>query len=377
MDRTQLNNFKNRFVELESLRGLAALTVILYHLPKWNPILDIGFINNGYLMVEFFFVLSGFVISHSYHLKIYSFRQLIIFQYLRFSRLFPVHLLFLLLFLFLEILKLLLLQFYNISSPNSRPFSVNDSVAFIKHLFLFSNVLPNEPLTFNFPSWSICVEFYTYLLFALLLLIFKNSFLFYITSFIIAIASMLMLHTHNTFGNDFLLRCFAGFFLGCCTFFISKNKKFQIPELASSIIFVFIIIFLQFKIPGQDDILIYFLSSLLVICIINSNSGFLNSILRIDALAYIGTISYSLYMSHAFVQWVANQYLRIMLHIPEVVLPNGISTPQLTTYNTIFYSLVTLILNLLIAYYIYNLIEQPCRIKSRLFVANKLISMKN
>ena len=48
--------------ELESIRGLAALLVVFYHIPKWNPLLEIGIINNGYLMVELFFVLSGFVI---------------------------------------------------------------------------------------------------------------------------------------------------------------------------------------------------------------------------------------------------------------------------------------------------------------------------
>ena len=48
--------------ELESIRGIAAFLIVFFHLPKWNPILDIGLVNNGYLMVELFFVLSGFVI---------------------------------------------------------------------------------------------------------------------------------------------------------------------------------------------------------------------------------------------------------------------------------------------------------------------------
>lgn len=53
--------------ELESIRGLAAFLVVFYHLPKWNPILDIRLVNNGYLMVHLFFVLSGFVILTHTH----------------------------------------------------------------------------------------------------------------------------------------------------------------------------------------------------------------------------------------------------------------------------------------------------------------------
>ncbi len=81
--------------ELESIRGLAALLIVFHHIPKWNPILDTKIINNGYLMVELFFVLSGFVIFSAYANKIGDKRDLLRFQFLRFGRLYPVHLLFL------------------------------------------------------------------------------------------------------------------------------------------------------------------------------------------------------------------------------------------------------------------------------------------
>ena len=55
----KMSNDSRKIYELESMRGLAALLVVFYHLPKWNPILDIKIINNGYLMVELFFVISG------------------------------------------------------------------------------------------------------------------------------------------------------------------------------------------------------------------------------------------------------------------------------------------------------------------------------
>ena len=91
--------------ELESLRGLAALLVVFFHVPKWNSFLNVGIINNGYLMVELFFVLSGFVIFNAYSNNIKSKRDLMRFQFLRFGRLYPVHILFLLILLLIEVAK--------------------------------------------------------------------------------------------------------------------------------------------------------------------------------------------------------------------------------------------------------------------------------
>ena len=37
-----------KFEELEGLRGLAALLVVFFHIPVWNSIFDIKFIQNSY-----------------------------------------------------------------------------------------------------------------------------------------------------------------------------------------------------------------------------------------------------------------------------------------------------------------------------------------
>ena len=62
------------FVSLESLRGIAALVVIFYHAEWYNPITPLRFVQNGPLMVDLFFVLSGFVIYHSYGSRLGSAR---------------------------------------------------------------------------------------------------------------------------------------------------------------------------------------------------------------------------------------------------------------------------------------------------------------
>ena len=75
---------QTRIEELESMRGLAALLVVLFHAPGWNSGKEfIPFIANGYLMVDVFFVLSGFVIFKAYANTIRCAHDLWRFQFLR------------------------------------------------------------------------------------------------------------------------------------------------------------------------------------------------------------------------------------------------------------------------------------------------------
>lgn len=58
---------KPRYAILDGLRGVAALVVILFHGFETNiPFFGTQHINHGYLAVDFFFVLSGFVIGYAY-----------------------------------------------------------------------------------------------------------------------------------------------------------------------------------------------------------------------------------------------------------------------------------------------------------------------
>ena len=66
MQNTYLES-KPRYEILDGLRGVAALMVVIFHLfETYNAKIGTQIINHGYLAVDFFFVLSGFVIGYAY-----------------------------------------------------------------------------------------------------------------------------------------------------------------------------------------------------------------------------------------------------------------------------------------------------------------------
>ena len=58
---------KPRYEILDGLRGVAAMLVVAFHLfETYSKGAPYQIINHGYLAVDFFFVLSGFVIGYAY-----------------------------------------------------------------------------------------------------------------------------------------------------------------------------------------------------------------------------------------------------------------------------------------------------------------------
>ena len=358
--------------ELESIRGLAALLVVFFHLPKWNPILNIGLINNGYLMVDLFFVLSGFVIYNAYTNKINTSKDLVRFQFLRFGRLYPVHIVFLLFFLALEVAKYISISKLGVPNIRATPFSQNSLVAFIEQVFLLQAIGPTgNATTFNNPAWSISVEFYTYFIFGLSILFLKErrTYIFLVISLI----SISLLATDITFGFKDLLRCLAGFFIGCLTAHTIRNIKTTMPNYLAILFLALIILFLQLKTSPKFDFVMYFLTSAMIMSLILSKGGILRTILRHKLLTWLGLISYSVYMSHFFVLWVISNIFKRILKRPELQNANGELVLSLSTSETIVATIMVLFSVVLVSQMTYSIIEKPMREKSRRFAFSKLI----
>lgn len=65
---THFSDTKNHYAILDGLRGVAAIIVVVFHILETftNGDHSKQIINHGYLAVDFFFVLSGFVIGYAY-----------------------------------------------------------------------------------------------------------------------------------------------------------------------------------------------------------------------------------------------------------------------------------------------------------------------
>ncbi len=173
----------NQINSLTSLRGIAALVVVVHHfsyytlpktgsilsvytLPKTGSILSVysNFFKNGYLWVDFFFILSGFIMTHVYigdfssRVNFSNYRSYI---FSRFARIYPLHIFVLSLFVGLEIAKLFLLN----NSGFTGKFNLT---ALFANIFLLQAFDLNCPPLFwcntywNEPAWSISVEFIIY-----------------------------------------------------------------------------------------------------------------------------------------------------------------------------------------------------------------------
>lgn len=354
-----------RIQELESLRGIAALLIVIYHMPKWNGFLDVGIIENSYLLVDLFFVLSGFVIYRAYSNKISSTKSLFVFQFLRFGRLYPVHLLFLLIYMLMEIAKYLANVRYGLQGVNTRPFAGNNAVAFVENIFLVQAIGPTgNAFTFNYVVWSISVEFYAYAVFGAVILLAKRRHREIFTLFSIVSLIFLLSKPENISGFDFLLRCFSGFFMGCLTAIAAAWAKPRMPGSISLMIALIIGVYLQEKTRGYSDTAMFFLSSALIFSVVCSKSGFLGRLLNFSPMIWLGSVSYSVYMCHPTVELMANQFVRIVLKRPGEFI-HGRQVPQLPFDEALIAVSLTVIAVMIVSMFVGRYVEMPFRAKSR------------
>ncbi|MEO1383498.1 MAG: acyltransferase [Bacteroidota bacterium] len=154
---------------LTPLRGIAALMVVLFHYNDFLVFQDLSNLNSismilakGYLWVDFFFVLSGFIICHVYGERLLKPTGPIVRKYLwaRFSRLYPLHV-----FALLLCIPLIGFQFL-LNEEMSMQALVNfyqPSEFFIQLFFLQVTGITHS-YAWNVPSWSIAAEWWVYIL---------------------------------------------------------------------------------------------------------------------------------------------------------------------------------------------------------------------
>ena len=370
---TTVNTDRTRFGALESLRGVAALCVVLYHLDWVNSVTGLNFFRNSFLMVDFFFVLSGFVIYHSYSTRIESLVSAGRFVFLRIGRLYPLHFATLMVFLFIEIAKYIAEVRYGLVA-NTPAFSVNNASSFFENFFMVHAwYLQNRP-TWNGPSWSISAEFFAYLSFALVMLVFRrNSRVLPVFSLGLALLCFSYLFDRvghlDVFAQDSILRCIAGFYLGV---FVYRVRSATVARLGTGgfdfylnilliCAFLGIATLMSVATDNRTDFIQPSLFAVVVLCVsLLPHDYGMNALLNTRPLRWLGMVSYSVYMVHQIVLWSATQFLRVVLKVPE---NDGLLDAGLLIGNALM--LISVILILIISHYSFRYIEDRYRRKSR------------
>ena len=315
---------EGKILYLESLRGIAALTVALHHFRVNTPIADNTFVNNGWLMVDFFFVLSGYVIALNYQEEIRSWRTLVTFQAKRFLRLYPLHIVMLFVFLGIETAKYFVTHHMGLV-PDRSAFSANNAESFLHHISLTQSLFI-DGTTWNGPSWSISAEFYTYILFALVVLVFKARPSIYIavSSVLVALGFLYLSRNGYTFG---IVRCLYSFFIGVLVLNCASVARWAVSTFAMTLVVGATVVGLSVsEWPAFELVSLMFppIFGLMILALVRSPvNGSLKRILEHRSLVYLGTISYGIYMVHVAVWWVINQVLRQVVRLPTVPSEEG------------------------------------------------------
>lgn len=305
---------------LTPLRGIAAVWVIIYHYNIWAPNAHLDahspIIAKGYLAVDLFFMISGFVMTHVYRHGLLRDLRGNYFRFIgaRIARLYPLHILILLLFL-ATALSSRTADYVATGDFNPIPFTGARSIgAFFANLLMLQGVKASE-LSWNYPAWTISVEFIAYLLFPLLLpAIWQASpgLKAILAAVLLGLLSYLMLLTNDYFnqwdGPTTLLRCLPEFTLGIMLYSLFCSDRFRwliASDVAALGVLAAVLVLLQ---AGFSDFLIVIVFAMLLLAAVG-NEGHVTRIVNGRALLWLGELSYSLYLAHGFVQFGATRLL--------------------------------------------------------------------
>jgi peptidoglycan/LPS O-acetylase OafA/YrhL len=360
---------------LTSLRGIAALIVAVHHfayytLPQTGKFLSSysHFFKNGYLCVDFFFVLSGFIMAYMYANDFYGqVDKSDYWKYLRarFARIYPLHLFTLLVLVGLELIKM-------IAGDSSAFTDKFNLTALAANIFLLQAFDLNCPPLFwcgtywNEPAWSISVEFVIYTLFPFILYSIlrlkpRGDLIFCICTLL---AMFLLIkftrgNLDSIIGLPSIARCSLESTFGIITYKVHQRITYRntvMPTAITAIAMLWILSVMHSwtdKYRGIHDWSILPACSILILAVSNQSHRASAKILNSKILIYFGTISYSIYMVH----WCLLELLkRFWLSRLDPTFGRGLSVAQCSIGLMIF-----LLTTISAASITHRFIESPMR----------------
>ena len=294
----------HRFTALDSWRGIAALGVAWYHVkgPYWW--LDGVFYQRLGLAVDFFFVLSGFVIAAAYGQKLRDGFGTLKFMFLRYLRLLPLHVFMVGLLLALELAFLALTSMQDLAGR--APFGhLREWWTLPATLLLLQEYVHPGQRPWLSSSWSISVEVGLYLM-AALLWRFAGRWGTWIALAVAVVAMVLLRLPHGRETLD-ILRGLAGFGLGLALYELwlrvrHVNPSPLLASLAEAALVLAMVLTIRFMpffgLPSRGTADVVFAALILVFAF---ERGVLSRLLLQAPFVWLGTLSYSIYMVHGFV----------------------------------------------------------------------------
>jgi peptidoglycan/LPS O-acetylase OafA/YrhL len=305
-----------RYKTLDSWRGICALLVVLYHSSGSGSLGSNAFIRGAFLFVDFFFVLSGFVMSEAYLSRIGSGEAFRTFLIRRLGRVWPLHAAMLLAFLLLELVKLGLVTRLGVQL-SSAPFTGTLDPSGLLPSVLLANAMGLLPsLTWNIPSWSIAAEYWTYVVFGLI--VWRVRAQVTAVALVVAIAAAAALVVWSRHGMDAtydlgIVRCLYGFFVGVLVHRLSRGWRARRAPIGTAVelaVSAAMVAFVALAHSGR----VAFVSPLVfggVVFAFAWSEGALSRTLQQPAFVKLGVWSYSIYMTHVFLLGVVNMAAKL------------------------------------------------------------------
>jgi len=330
-------HMKDRVEQLDGLRGIFSILVIAHH---HNAFKDSVFYNNFFvinssLFVDFFFVLSGFVIAMNYIGRIRTSGDFVIFMKKRFVRLYP-------LLFYTEVVFILA----NLAGEESSMKNAGNlgmeyylSTALDTLTFMGSTPVFGSWMSINYPAWSISAEMVSYLFFGIVILLFPR--LKYVCFAVLAIISALFIISRGEYllAYDYgFVRGLLCFCVGIYTHLLLSKRRFHLSAFEIPFL-IFLVMAMYFTHHWNLNLLklAFPLIFSLGIVIFASSAGIVSQLLSSRPFQYVGKISYSIYLNHAIVLILVNVVLFRILKSPATEPMIGISLLA-SIVLTIFYS---------------------------------------
>lgn len=336
---------------LEGVRGVAAFFVVLYHLHFAMPGLE--WTGNGYLAVDLFFVLSGYVIGGAYRASMRDGVAWWAFMVRRFGRIWPVHIAASVLCCVVMIVLAILVG----RDPAGFAPSVGEVFAIV---FLAQGLNTFDHDIGTSVSWSTSDEFYVYALFGLLCLTVRGRLriaafvTFALIGYALAVWASAGLGECLKRGACFDMtyrfgwsRCLAGFFVGALIAEYRDSAPVaafagRVPQAVAFAVALLFVLFVD-RLPGSALAAPLVFAAL--IASMNSDRGPVVRIFQTRAAQYLGRISYSLYLAHAIFRPL-------------------VSGAALVTHGPLGHAIeggVFLVVSLALAHVLCERVETPCR----------------